>query len=145
MALDLVAIRAALQAAIGTIDGMRVYPTIPEKPEFPAAVVALSPDETVNYNVAMQRGLAEANFEVVLLVPLAKGFDRAQKQIDGYLSAGTGQTSSVIDALEADKTLDGAVSHCYVSAATGYGTTQPDNCPACATARLTVVVRNPRS
>jgi hypothetical protein len=143
MAFNVATVRDGIETRLATITGLRTYDTIPDKPESPAAVV--TPGEPfVDYHEAMRKGLVEARFDIVLLVARAVGDDRSQTKIDGYLSAGTSQTTSVIDAIEGDVTLGGAVDHCFVAEAGGYGTTNIGGIEY-VTARVSVIVRVPRT
>jgi hypothetical protein len=68
----------------------------------------------------MAGGLATQRWNLVLLVQ--RGDDRsAQKQLDGFLSSGTGSDKSIIDRLATAKTLGGVVNDVLVQTATDYG------------------------
>jgi hypothetical protein len=120
MALDVGGIRDGLETRLATITGLRTYDVVPANPQVPAAVVA--PDDPfVDYLQAMQGGLVEVRFAIVLLVRMST--DRGwQDALDSYLSAGTGETSSVFDAIRGDKTLGGVAFDCVPRVAGGYGT-----------------------
>lgn len=104
MAFDLAAIRDGVKTSLQAIEGLRVYDTIPTADlAVPAAVVQ---PVRIRYQEAFKGGLVEAHMRITLLVG---GDDRAaQNALDGYLSAGTGMTLSIVDAIEADKTLNGS-------------------------------------
>lgn len=105
MAFDLGAIRDGLQVRLQTVSGLRVFDLIPDRDiAVPAAVVQ---PVRISYQLAFKRGPVDARLRVTLLT--SAGNDRSgQDQLDAYLSAGTGETSSIVDAIEADPTLGGA-------------------------------------
>lgn len=98
---------------------VRTYDFIPEKPEVPCLIV--SPDDPfITYQEAMAGGLALLHFDLVLLVQ--RGDDRAaQKALDAYLSSGTGENSSIIDLLMANRTLGITGVSVLVQAVSDYG------------------------
>lgn len=106
MAFDVSAIRDGVKTALSTIDGLRPYDIIPDRDlVVPAAVVQ---PVKIGFTEAFGRGPVDLRLRVTLLT--SAGNDRTgQDQLDGFLSAGTGQTTSVVDALEADRTLGGSV------------------------------------
>lgn len=120
MAFDLAAIRTALETRLATVSGLRCYEYVPDKPEVPAAIVGPQPGEFVDFQRAFSKGLVEVRLKVMVLV--ARPSERAaQVALDGYISAGTGKTSSVIDAIAGDRTLGGTVTDSVVTVATDYG------------------------
>lgn len=137
-------IREGLATACATVTGLRAEATVPPQVKGPTAIV--NPDDSlrrgrqgfIEYNDAMAGGLVSLNFEVVLLVPVANGLARAQKTLDGYLSAGTGVTTSVVDAI--NRATIAGTDYQLVETARTYGETADTN-PVCVSARLTVVVR----
>lgn len=122
MALDIGAQRTGLSTRLATVTGLRVYRTVPGDVNPPAAMCV--PAETfIDYHRAMAKGLTETNWRV--LVATSRTVEAAgQDLLDDYLSAGTGQTRSLIDALEADKTLAGTVDDLHVSIGRSYGQMQ---------------------
>jgi hypothetical protein len=108
------ALRDGLAKNLATISGLRVYPEIPDSPNIPAAIVSLN---NINYDQAFQRGMVEYNF--VITVVVGRVSDRlAQRRIDQYVSTdGTG----IKDAVESDKSLDGAAFDVRVSEMTNIG------------------------
>lgn len=138
MALDVAGIRDGLKDRLATVSGVRCYDTLPEKPEAPAAVVSPK-DPFIEYQSAFGKGCVELHFDVVLLTTRSQGGERAQDSLDAYLSAGTGQASSLIDALHGGRTLGGKCDDLVVRTAEGYGTTQIGGIEF-VTARLTVDV-----
>ena len=139
--MDIKAIRDGLKDRLDTIDGLRVHDTLPDVINPPAAVIF--PDEPfIAPNEAFGKGLAEARFRVLLYVQRvsARG---AQDALDEYLSGGTGETRSLLDALEEDRTLDGVVSSLVVTGIGAYGSTtfgEGDNAVLYGSAELRVSV-----
>lgn len=121
MALDLVAIRGGIVGALDTIDGLNVAGFATDSPPPPpAAIVMPGSDNGVDYHLSFGRGLCKIPYRVVLLAARDNPAG-SQDLLDGYLSAGTGQTSSVLDALYADKTLGGTVDDLVVDGFDNYG------------------------
>lgn len=111
MALDIAAIRDGVATRLATVSGLRVHDTIPDDITPPAAVVQVA---SVKYQEAFAGGLAEVRLRVTLVA--SKSSDRSgQNKLDAYLSSGTGQSSSIVDAIEADPTLDGSVDSAAIS------------------------------
>lgn len=111
MAFDLGAIRDGVKDRLATISGLRVYDVIPDRDlAVPAAVVQ---PVRISYQQAFKRGPVDARLRVTILT--SAGSDRTgQDQLDAYLSAGTGESSSIVDAIEADPTLGGAADNAAV-------------------------------
>lgn len=89
-------IRDAIQAALQTISGLRVYDTVPASVgELPAAwVVPIG--GTYDFDVG---GDMEHRFEIILLVRSGGSLAEAQDAIDGYLAeSGTGSVKAAVDA-----------------------------------------------
>lgn len=95
-------IRAGLETNLETISGLRAYSEIPDNPSFPAAIVVLN---TVDYDVAYQRGLTQYNFTISVVVGRASERN-AQERLNAYAS-NTGDRS-IKSAVESDKTLSGS-------------------------------------
>ena len=97
-------VRDGLKTRLQTISGLRVFDTIPENPQPPAAVVG---QLDLNFDIDNARGLDFASVEIYLLV---QRFDlrSGQDKLDAYL-AGSG-ASSIKAVIEGDKTLGGACS-----------------------------------
>lgn len=106
MAFDVGAIRSGLKTRLETIEGLRSFDLIPDRDvPVPAAVVQ---PVRISYEETFGRGIVQAWFRITILV--SAGNDRTgQNRLDAYLSAGTGQTLSIVDAIEADKSLGGSV------------------------------------
>jgi len=97
-------VRDGLKTRLQTISGLRVFDTIPENPQPPAAIVG---QLDMNFDIDNARGLDLATVEVYLLVQ-RMDVRSGQDKLDAYL-AGTG-AGSVKVAIEGDKTLGGACS-----------------------------------
>ena len=96
-------VRDGLKTRLQTITGLRVYDLIPDTVTPPAAIVGQL-DFTFDLNNA--RGLDQANCDVLVIVQRLS--ERvAQDKLDAFL-AGSG-AGSIKTAIEADKTLSGAV------------------------------------
>jgi hypothetical protein len=106
MAFDLAAIRQGVKSLLETVGGLHCYDQVPGADiAAPAAVVQ---PVNVSYVQAMGRGPVDVRIRVTLLVSAAS--DRSgQTLLDGLLSAGTGMALSIVDAIEADRTLGGTV------------------------------------
>lgn len=104
MAFNLGAIRDGVKTRLDTISGLRVYDTIPLNKDIvvPAAVVQPA---RIRYQEAFKGGCVEAIIRITVLTSAADA-RIGQDELDAFLSAGTGMTNSIVDALEADKTLN---------------------------------------
>lgn len=117
--LDLAAQRTGIETRLETVSGLMVYRTIPGDIIAPAAVVTPA-DDFLDYHLAHQKGLASATWRVI--VATSKVMDAlGQDLLDAYLSAGSGHTKSLIDAIEAGGTLGGVVDHSHVTVGRSYG------------------------
>jgi hypothetical protein len=104
-------VRDGLKKNLQEIDGLRVYDLVPDNPQPPSAIIGQL-DLTFDLNNA--RGLDQANIDVLVIVQ--RFSERTgQEKLDKYLS-GTGDYS-IKAAIEADKTLDGAVDTLRVTSA----------------------------
>lgn len=106
------AVLDGLGAAVGELDGLRVYGYLADQVAPPAAVCTV---EAIEYDATMSRGADRGTFLVHVLVGRADARS-ARNALDPYL-AGAG-SSSVKEAVEADPTLGGAVSSTRVLGAT---------------------------
>jgi hypothetical protein len=108
----------------------------------PAPVIRLelAPSEPIDYwltmspNGAEVGGLSEIRFDLIVDVAGIDG--SAVRRLDDFLSVGTGNGESVIDALLADKSLGGVVETIHVS-----GVSEYDALNVTATLPLRVVCR----
>lgn len=139
MAFDLGAQRTGIKTRLTTVTGLHVYRTVPDDIIAPAAIVA--PAETfIDYHAAFAKGLAVANWRVIVATGRTMSAE-GQDLLDRYLSSGTGQTVSLIDALEGDKTLGGVVDDIHVSVSNSYGEVRWNETASYFGAELAVAVR----
>lgn len=136
MALNLQTIRQALESQIATALNAsgrpaNVYSYPPDSPELPAVMIRPRQGTAtyVQYHQSFantQRGdnaLAGIELEIEIRVG---GWDTdAQIAMDAYLSTAT--TASIINAVEADKTLGGAVESCWIRATSAPSRYVPDD------------------
>lgn len=123
--MDVDGIRDGLKTALETVTGLRAYDTFNDDITVTTVggAVVVPDDPFIDYLQAMQGGLAVLNFRVVLLA--SRATERTgQDTIDALLSAGTGETKSVVDALRANKTLGGKAHDTVPHTARDYGTTE---------------------
>jgi hypothetical protein len=118
-------LRDGVAARLRTIDGLRVYDTLPGTVEAPAAVVIPGAPSSVDgtfirFDGSFGRGHDDITVTIVLIVGTAS--DRsAQELLDEYLS-GDGE-QSVKAAVEGDETLGGVAYNACVVSAHDYGLT----------------------
>lgn len=102
-------IMEGIEARLDTIEGLRVSDIKPGSVDPPMAVVGV-PDVT-SYHGTFGRGKFQLQPTITILV--SKAFDRiGQHALAGYANP-TGATS-IVAAIEADKTLGGVVDDCIV-------------------------------
>ncbi len=109
-------VRANLKTALSTISGLRVLDTIPDSANIPtqgALVVIGQLDMTFDFT--LNRGFDSANVSVLVIVGRMSE-TAAQNRLDAFLASSG--TSSIKAAIEADKTLGGAVQTLRVTQAT---------------------------
>lgn len=100
---------AGIETRLATISGLRVNDVAPDQINPPAAFVGVPP--IPNYRLTM--GRAKYLIEPTITVLVSAAWDRAgQLRLAGYANP-TGSTS-IITAVEGDKTLGGIVSDCVV-------------------------------
>lgn len=114
--MDFVAIRQALATVVTQATGA-CYPHPVRAPVTPCAVIEPATGPFIDYLQAFKQGLAEINLRVVLLASL--GDDEGTALLSSWLSTGT--TSSVPDAIRANKTLGGLISDLVVRRAENAG------------------------
>jgi hypothetical protein len=108
-------LRDGIAANLATISGLRTSATIPDNPNPPIAIVMF---DRVEYHQSYKNGLANYSFSVQVIV--ARVDERnAQRYLDSYVS--TTGASSVLLAIESDKTLGGKAFDCVVSEMSNYG------------------------
>lgn len=109
-------VRNGLQTRLQTITGLRVLDTVPDSVNIPTqGAVAVVGMLDLNFDFAMNRGADQATCSILVIVGRMNE-STAQDRLDGYL-ASSGATS-IKTAIEADKTLGGAVATLRVTQAT---------------------------
>jgi hypothetical protein len=108
-------LRVGIAANLATISGLRTTAEIPDNINPPIAVVGF---DRVQYHQSFKNGLANYDFTVQLIVSRVDERN-AQRYLDAYCSS-TG-ASSVLLAIESDKTLGGKAFDCFVSEMSSYG------------------------
>jgi hypothetical protein len=98
---------ADIRAGLGknlrdNVPGLRVSETIPDSPSPPIAIIGL---DNVQYDQTFQRGMSEYNFTISVLAGRVSERN-AQARLDSYIDPGT---QTIKNAVESDKSLDGAV------------------------------------
>jgi len=103
-------VRDGLKTRLATITGLRVWDVIPDQVTPPGAVVG---QLDFTFDIDNARGLDIANVDVYVIV---QRFDArsSQNQLDDYLGSGA---KSIKTAIEADRTLGGAVNTLRVTRA----------------------------
>lgn len=105
------AIRTSLKTRLATISGLNAYDLVQGGITAPAAVVSR---KRTTYDAAFAGDVHDFVFTVTLFVQ-ATSIRSAQEAMDAYLA--TSGASSVIAAIEGDKTLGGVVSFAVVISA----------------------------
>jgi hypothetical protein len=99
---DLTAIRAGLKANLETIPNLRASANIPDMPNPPQGIIALS---RIAYDVANAKGAAQYDFIISVIV--GRQSERtAQTSLDEYIS--TTHARSIKNAIQSDRTLAGS-------------------------------------
>lgn len=118
MALGLNTIRTALETRLQTYlnSGSRpttVYAYPPDSPSFPSIGIVPGEGDFITYYETMSDS-GISSVRLVIRLYLSARFIDAQMAIDDYLSAGSGFTSSILNAILADKTLGTTVDTCII-------------------------------
>ena len=100
--MTIAAMRTALATSLKTISGLRAAEEIPDQVAPPIAIVSLN---SIDYHGAMRGGLTTYRFTVRVIVGRASERN-AQRYLDLYAEP-TG-ASSVVSAIESNRTLSGA-------------------------------------
>jgi len=110
--LDIQAIRRALAATIkaSITRTPNVYAYLPESPALPCIAVTAD-DPYANYFQTLGMN-PECDLRFLVRACASGRAEDAMILIDDLLSAGTGTTSSIVDAIRANPTLDGLVEAC---------------------------------
>lgn len=129
MSLTLSAIREALAGQIrnNVARDVNVYAYKPSDPRFPC--IAITGPSRIEYTRTFSgpSEVSEVDLNVEIHI-VAFALDQ-QMALDDYLSAGSGNGSSVVDAIESDKTLGGAVEFVQVGTASGSSANPADPDP----------------
>jgi hypothetical protein len=100
-------VRTNLKTALSTITGMRVFDYVPDSTNIPTNnAFAIVGQLSMNYDYTLNRGFDSASCQIIVVVGRMSERD-GQSRLDGLL-ASSGSTS-IKAAVEADKTLSGAV------------------------------------
>ncbi len=108
-------LRTEIAQNLATITGLRTSEFIPDNPNPPIAVVQF---DRAQYHLDMGNGMTEYTFVVQVIVGRADE-RTAQRNLDAYCSS-TG-SSSVLLAVESNRTLDGKAFDCVVTEMSSYG------------------------
>lgn len=137
--LTISAIRAAIKAQLNVnVDGRQINVsefgrTLPA----PCVTIRYASGDTIDYwETGTAAGLSKVRFELFIEPGTGGDEDSAVIRLDDFLSAGTGNNSSIIDAVMADTTLGGVVQTCHIASAV------VDNETVTATLGLEIVVKN---
>lgn len=100
-------VRANLKTALQTITGLRVFDYVPDSTNVPTNnAFAIVGQLNMNYDYTLNRGFDSATCNIIVIVGRMSEKD-GQARLDGLLQS-SGSTS-IKAAVEADKTLGGAV------------------------------------
>lgn len=108
-------LRTEIAQNLAMITGLRTSEFIPDNPNPPIAVVQF---DRAQYHLDMGNGMTEYTFVVQVIVGRADE-RTAQRNLDAYCSS-TG-SSSVLLAVESNRTLDGKAFDCVVTEMSSYG------------------------
>ena len=109
-------VRDNLKTALATISGMRCLDTVPDSVNIPTnGAVAIVGMLDLTYDFTLNRGFDSATCSILVVVGRMSE-SAAQDRLDAYLASSG--SSSVKAAIEADKTLSGAVQTLRVTQAT---------------------------
>lgn len=100
-------VRTNLKTALTAISGLRVFDYVPDSTNIPTNnAFAIVGQLSMNYDYTLNRGFDSASCQIIVVVGRMSEKD-GQARLDGLL-ASSGSTS-IKAAVEADKTLSGAV------------------------------------
>jgi len=108
-------LRTGLATNLATISGLRTTAEMVDSPNPPIGIIAF---DRVEYHQAYKNGMATYRFVVQVIVGRVDERN-AQRYLDAYCS--TTGASSVLLAIESDKTLGGKAFDCFVSEMSNYG------------------------
>lgn len=96
-----------MKTALQTVSGLRVLDTLPDSANIPTnGALAVVGMVDMTYDFTLNRGFDSATLSVLVIVGRMSE-SAAQDRLDGYLQSSG--SSSIKAAIEADKTLSGAV------------------------------------
>lgn len=108
-------IREGIATNLKTIPGLRVFETIPDNVNPPAAIIGIN---SIEYHKAFADGLSTFSFTVTLVVGRASERE-AQNKLDDYCVP-TG-ARSIKAAIESDRTLNGVAFDSIITGMRNYG------------------------
>lgn len=112
---DIQLLRTGIATNLGTIAGLRTSVDIPDNPSPPIAIVQFIRAE---YHQDFANGMTEYTFAVQLVVGRADE-RTAQRKLDGYCSSDS--PTSVKQAIESNRNLNGQAYDCVVTEMSSYG------------------------
>jgi hypothetical protein len=141
--LDLRTVMTALanQIDANTSRALACYDLQPASvPQFPCAIVRPAGDFVAYHTSFGTDVLVDVQLEVVVMASGTSDIDSQIAVLD-MLSAGAGKTSSIIDAIEVDRTLGGAVANTIVRTASGLSRAASEDGAAAVMAVLAVGIK----
>jgi hypothetical protein len=108
-------LRQGIATNLATISGLRTSLDVPDQINPPIAIVQFV---RVNYHLDMSNGMSEYLFSVQVIVGRVDERS-AQRNLDAYCSSSG--SSSVLLAVESDRTLNGKAFDCIVTEVSSYG------------------------
>ena len=127
-------IRTAIKTTLGSITNLRVFDTVDDMINVPAAVLIPS---SINFTEAMARGTDRYDFDLIVVVSRADARS-GQNQLDGFIN-GSG-SSSIRQAIFQNSTLGQSDTSAVVTTMSDYGATYAVNGVECIGARLGITV-----
>jgi hypothetical protein len=116
---DLTAIRVALANQIAAhCTGLRTMAEARDSISPPVAIV-LPGNPLATFGSTMD-GAVEFNLVILMIISDAATMERSQKMLDAYLGIGSGEVTSIPNAIMADPSLGGAVHYCEPISVTNY-------------------------
>ena len=127
-------IRTAIKTTLGSISNLRVFDTVDDMINVPAAVLIPS---SINFTEAMARGTDRYDFDLIVVVSRADARS-GQNQLDGFIN-GSG-SNSIRQAIFNNSTLGQSDTSAVVTTMSDYGATYAVNGVESIGARLGVTV-----
>lgn len=107
-------LRDAIATNLRTVSGLRAFAEVPDNPSPPVAIVQL---QSIDYDQAMQGGMTRYVFIITVIVGRAAERN-SQERLNAYTST---SGSSIKEAVESDRTLDGNAYDAVVQSMTNVG------------------------